>query len=300
MEKTCVDVVVKPWGMDNLRPWNDARTNDGPVGELWFRRGDQAAPTPALLLKLLFANEPLSIQVHPDDAAAQLLGLAHGKTEAWYILAAAADAKVALGLKHQLTGPQLRAAIESGAIAELIDWRRVTKDDAVAVPAGTIHAIGPGLVIAEIQQRSDVTFRLFDFGRQRPLHLNEAVASAFAGPSLRQTPPAPLSPTRTLLVANAYFVLERIDLHPDSHWTLEADTETWMLVVQGDARMGSIAASVEASVGEAIYLEAEATRIEVGNGGLKALVAYVGSKPSDNLLQALEETGASAAIPAHS
>jgi mannose-6-phosphate isomerase len=288
MEKACIDVVDKPWGVADLRPWNETRVDDRPVGELWFRRSDKTLPESALLLKLLFASEPLSIQVHPDDTFAHSIGLPHGKTEAWYILAAGADAEVAIGLHRPLTGPQLRTAIEDGSISELVAWQPVRKDDAVAVPAGTIHAIGSGLVIAEIQQRSDVTFRLFDFGWHRQLHVNEAVASAHAGPAIRQPPPRRLSPNRTLLVANAHFVLERIDLSHGSHWALEAAAETWMLVIEGDARLGSI----KASVGEALYLEAETARIEVGDNGLKALLAYVGSKPPANLLHNLEQAGA--------
>ena len=140
-------------------------------------------PDPALLLKLLFANEALSIQVHPDDAFARSIGLAHGKTEAWYILSATSNAKVAVGLKWRPTTQQLRTSIEDGSIADMVCWHPVRSGDIVFVPAGTIHAIGPGLVIAEIQQRSDATFRLFDFGRQRELHVDNAVTVAHAGPA---------------------------------------------------------------------------------------------------------------------
>ena len=183
IEHACMQVVHKPWGSTDLRPWSELQSDGIPIGELWFQRADPTSPPPALLLKLLFTNEPLSIQVHPDDAFAQSIGMAHGKTEAWYILSAAPGAKVAVGLKGQLTAPQLRASIEDGSIADLVQWRPVRKDDAIFVPAGTIHAIGSGLVIAEIQQRSDATFRLFDYGRQRELHAVNAVASAHAGPA---------------------------------------------------------------------------------------------------------------------
>jgi mannose-6-phosphate isomerase len=93
------------------------------------------APDPALLLKLLFTKEPLSIQVHPNDAFAQSIGLGHGKTEAWYILSATPGAKIAVGLKRQLTTPQLRASIEDGSISDLVQWHRVLKDDVIFVPA---------------------------------------------------------------------------------------------------------------------------------------------------------------------
>ena len=181
IEHACMRVVRKPWGSTDLRPWSEIRHDGVAIGELWFQRPDMNAPDPALLLKLLFTKEPLSIQVHPDDAFAQSIGLGHGKTEAWYILSATPGAKIAVGLKRQLTTPQLRASIEDGSISDLVHWHRVLKDDVIFVPAGTIHAIGPGLVVAEIQQRSGATFRLFDHGRQRELHVDNAVAAANAG-----------------------------------------------------------------------------------------------------------------------
>ena len=153
------------------------------------RASGSAAAAPSLLLKLLFTNQPLSIQVHPDDAYAQSIGLPNGKTEAWYVLSAAPEAKVALGLKRRLTPQQLRQAIDDGSISDLVVWQAVSAGDTIFVPAGTIHAIGAGLVIAEIQQRSDATFRLFDHGRGRELHIDNAIAVADAGPADVQVTP---------------------------------------------------------------------------------------------------------------
>src|SRR5664280_17301 len=143
-EHASVQVARKPWGVANLHPWSSIDGSGDAIGELWFHRVDKNAPTPALLLKLLFTSEPLSIQVHPDDAFARSIGLANGKTEAWYILSATPDARVALGLKRHLTQQELRAAIKDGSIAALAQWRPVTKGDTIFVPAGTIHAIGAG------------------------------------------------------------------------------------------------------------------------------------------------------------
>ncbi len=142
-----------------------------------------------LLLKLLFTSQPLSIQVHPDDAFAHAMRLPKGKTEAWYVLSAAPEAKVALGLSRRLTPQQFRDAVDGGSISDLVAWRPVSANDVIFVPAGTIHAIGAGLVIAEIQQRSDVTFRLFDYGRKRELHIESAIAVADAGPADIQVRP---------------------------------------------------------------------------------------------------------------
>ena len=182
IEHASVQVVHKPWGVSDLQPWSNIDGSGDAVGELWFQRPDQDAPVSALLLKLLFTSEPLSIQVHPDDAFARSIGLPNGKTEAWYILSASPAAQVAVGLKRHLSPEELRASIKDGSIADLVQWRPVVKGDVLFVPAGTIHAIGAGIVLAEIQQRSDTTFRLFDYGRQRELHEDKAVAVSDAGP----------------------------------------------------------------------------------------------------------------------
>src|SRR6202045_1132810 len=178
IEHAAVQVVRKPWGVANLQPWSGIDGSGDRVGGLWFERTDRSAPIPALLLKLLFTSEPLSIQVHPDDAFARSVGLPNGKTEAWYILSATPDARIAVGLKRHLTPRELRASIRDGSIAGLTRWRPAVKGDIIFIPAGTIHAIGAGIVLAEIQQRSDATFRLFDFGRQRALDEDNGIAVA--------------------------------------------------------------------------------------------------------------------------
>src|SRR3569833_758978 len=125
------------------------------IGEICDELSNSTAAPPSLLLKLLFTNEPLSIQVHFVDAYAQSIGLPNGKTEAWYVLSAAPGSKVDLGLKLHLTTQQLRNAIDAGSISDLVAWQAVHTGYTTLVPAGTIHAIGAGLIIAEIQQRSD-------------------------------------------------------------------------------------------------------------------------------------------------
>jgi mannose-6-phosphate isomerase len=283
IEHACTRIVHKPWGSTDLRPWSAIDHDADAIGELWFQRADATAPDSALLFKLLFTRQPLSIQVHPDDEFARSIGLAHGKDEAWYILSAAPNAKIAIGLKRRLTAPQLRAAIADGSISDLVRWRRALKDDVIFVPAGTIHAIGAGLVLAEIQQRSDATFRLFDHGRQRALHVDDGVAAAHAGPAEPQAALRRLTDARTLLVASPHFVLERVDLAAGSTWVLQAEPETWLLVVAGHARVGQ----TDAVVGEAIFLEADCASIEVGSDGLKGLLAYAAAEPNPSLLRDL-------------
>jgi mannose-6-phosphate isomerase len=144
-------LLSKSWGSHDLRLWSNLDPRTTAVGEIWFKRAVTDAQDPALLLKLLFGNEAPSIQVHPDDTCARSIGLAHGKTEAWYILLTTPGVKMAIGLKRRPTTQQLRTSIEDGSIADMVCWRQIQLGDVVFVPAGTIHAIGPGLVIAEIQ-----------------------------------------------------------------------------------------------------------------------------------------------------
>jgi mannose-6-phosphate isomerase len=293
-ELAAVRVVHKPWGVRDLQPWSSLDASSDAVGELWFERADEPALAPALLLKLLFTSEPLSIQVHPDDTFARAMGMPNGKSEAWYILSAEPDARIGVGLKHRITPQQLRASIEDGSIAELVDWRPVAKDDVIYIPAGTIHAIGAGIVLAEIQQRSDTTFRLFDFGRQRELHEDNGVAVAHPWPLRAPCHPARLTTARTVLVASRHFVLERLELPESSSWALLAESETWILVLGGHAAIGLTAGSI----GQAVFVGGGRSSIEVGADGLSALIAYPASRPIDSLLQALGEQPASPVNPA--
>src|SRR6478752_10652389 len=112
IELARTQALPRPWGVLDLGPWSHAAHDNLPIGEIWFERPAKPSPTPSLLLKLLFTNEPLSIQVHPDDAYAQSIGLANGKTEAWYVLSASSEAKVALGLKRRLTLQEMRHAAD--------------------------------------------------------------------------------------------------------------------------------------------------------------------------------------------
>ena len=273
----------KPWGVLDTRPWRSADQDGRTIGEVWYERSSSTAAAPALLLKLLFTGEPLSIQVHPDDAFAQSIGQLNGKTEAWYVLGAAPSAKVALGLKRRLTPQQFRQAIDDGSISDLLGWQTARVGDTVFVAAGTIHAIGSGLVIAEIQQRSDATFRLFDHGRGRELHIENAIAVSDAGPAGLGVPPNRLTETRTLLTSNPYFTFERIDLSPNSAWRIEAERETWLLAIGGSACAGPF----DLVIGDAIFAKSDRVDIRAGEDGLAALVAYTGG-PVPELLACVD------------
>ena len=175
--------------------------------------------------------------------------------------------------------------MDDGSIADLVVWRAVAANDVISVPAGTIHAIGAGLVIAEVQQRSDATFRLFDYGRQRELHVERAIAVANTGRADVQMRPSRLTDERTLLVSNPHFVFERIDLAPASTCSLEAERETWLLVLSGDAVVGTF----NVGKGDAIFAHSERVDIRTGKIGLTGLVAYAAHSPHPDLLQRLKQ-----------
>ena len=253
IELACRRVIEKPWGVVDAGAWAAAPGRGIPIGEICYDRPGAPAADSALLLKVLLTSQPLSIQVHPDDDHARALGLANGKTEAWHVLSAAAGARVAVGLKQRLTSEQLRRAALDGTISDEVAWRPVAEHDTILVPGGTIHAIGEGLVIAEIQQRSDTTFRLFDHGRTRALHIESAVAVASSAPAGPQPQPNRMSAERTLLVSGRHFVLERMELLAGSAWQLKAERETWLLVLAGSATAGEFAISK----GDAIFAKAD-------------------------------------------
>lgn len=172
-------VVEKPWGRDDL-PADFGSFGGRRVGEIWFTHPDGDAAS--ILVKFLFTSERLSIQVHPDDAAAKAAGLARGKDECWLVLGADAGAELGVGLKAPASKAALRQAALDGSIAEMIDWRAPRVDDFIYNPAGTIHAIGGGMIIVEVQQNIDRTYRLYDYGRPRELHLDEGLAVAATSP----------------------------------------------------------------------------------------------------------------------
>lgn len=169
--------VEEPWGRTRLPEMFDPPPGKR-IGEVWF---ESRADLP-LLAKYIFTSERLSIQVHPDDEQARCRGLPNGKTECWYILDAEAGSTLGLGLKSEISLEELREAALDGSIEGLLDWRAVRAGDFYLVPAGTIHAIGGGLSLIEFQQNSNVTYRLYDYGRGRELAVEEGTSVAHRGP----------------------------------------------------------------------------------------------------------------------
>ena len=281
-------LIAKPWGARDLGQWDTGADDGSRVGEIWYERSDGDVAAGSLLLKLLFTTEQLSIQVHPDDLQAKAMGLASGKTEAWYILHAAPEAQVALGLKRSLSAQQLRQAAADGSIAKLIVWRSVWPGDTVLVPAGTIHSLSAGLVIAEVQQRSDTTFRLLDPGRERDLHIDQAIKVARADLSPEQPRPRRLDDERTLLVSDPHFMLERLDLPEGAERLLQAEQETWLLVVGGSGRAGDF----EVGPGSALFVTTDRVALKGGAEGMICIVAYTGDgHPAHQLLRDTAQSG---------
>jgi mannose-6-phosphate isomerase len=212
------------------------------IGEVWFA-GDAELP---LLAKYIFTSERLSVQVHPNDAQARERGLRSGKSECWYILEAAPDATLGLGLKREVGTEELRAAAIDGSIEDLVDWRSVTAGDFIFVPSGTIHAIGAGISLLEFQQNADVTYRLYDYGRPRELHLDDGVAVS----DPRSFPKALVqhlsgSEDRTL-VDGPHFLLRltRSDAF--------CDRQRWVIPLAGTVHAGQ----VSAEPGDCLLIEA--------------------------------------------
>jgi mannose-6-phosphate isomerase len=205
--------VEKPWGRRELWPAFDSVADGGaPVGEIWFEvpgAHDGSADGPELLIKYLFTSDKLSVQVHPDDAAAQAKGYPRGKDEAWVILAAEPHATIAIGTHRAMTKDELRAAALDGSIEELLDWKTVKKDDSFYTSAGTVHAIGPGLTLVEVQQNVDLTYRLYDYGSDRELHLDDGVAASAPVPYVAPYKAHAIAEGRKILADGPKFVLER-------------------------------------------------------------------------------------------
>ena len=221
--------VEKPWGRTSLPAMFDAPAGRR-IGEVWFVGGGEDLP---LLAKYIFTSERLSIQVHPNDEQARRRGLPQGKSECWYILDAEPGATLGLGLKRQVNADELRTAAIDGSIEQLIDWKPIAAGDFVFVPSGTIHAIGAGISLLEFQQNADITYRLYDYGRPRELHLDDGVDVASAGPFPEELIQHVSAEGPRTLVDGPHFQLVISD--DDTM----RDRLRWVLPLEGEVRSGS-------------------------------------------------------------
>jgi len=237
------------WGTRDLRPYFSRVADGEPIGEVWLTgesckvangpfagqtlrqlakqygtelTGD-ASPQPTrfpLLIKFLFPRQKLSVQVHPDDEAARLLGEPCGKTECWYVARAIAGAQVGLGLRPGINREMFRLAIEANQAEHMLNWLDVRTGEMIYVDAGTVHAVGPNSIIVETQQSCDITYRLYDYGRPRELHLDRGMEAikekTHAG---RVAPNTVLA--HQLLVSSPCFIVEKYKI--DGPVTLESE-----------------------------------------------------------------------------
>jgi mannose-6-phosphate isomerase len=229
--------VNKIWGRQGFpAPFEAAGDENGPVGEIWFEPPNGSEP--ALLLKYLFTSETSSIQVHPADPIARAAGHTGGKDEAWMIVDAEPGAVIGLGLRKAVAPDRLREAALDGTIADMIDWRRAAAGDVYYLPAGTVHALGPGLVLIEVQQNSDLTYRLYDYGRPRPLHVEDGIKAVNPLATVAREEIRSHRQGREMLSQRERFVLERwsgmksAQVDPGDHGPV------WLIPLQGKTVVG--------------------------------------------------------------
>ena len=281
----------RPWGRRSLEPWYSAAQvgTTEPIGEAWLTGPQCVAETSSLagqtlasiaashptellgahaqpaefplLIKLLFPAEKLSVQVHPDDAHAQAMGQPRGKTECWYVLSAEPGSQIALGLNpalkpEQVTPDAIRAAIASGTLEDLLNWVPVSPGDMVFVDAGTVHAIGPGVVLLETQQTSDITFRMYDYGRPRELHVDQALRVMKTHTAAGKVAPQKLRTNSglefTRLIQQQYFTVDRYDLGLGQQVSISAAQPGCLVTLSGSGSVQSGKAPVELVPGHAI------------------------------------------------
>lgn len=244
-----------------------------------------------LLLKFLFPHEKLSVQVHPDDECAQQVGQPWGKTECWYVADAQPGAQVALGLKPGVSCEQLEKAIHDKNAEALLNWIDIQRGDLIYVAGGTVHTLGPGSVLVETQQQSDTTYRLYDYGRPRELHLKEGLAAVKevvgSGKVVRPAVEAWRNGFhREELVAAPYFVVEKFALRREQKSFSTAD-ESGVRSVQilvGLEGCGVVAAHGSEPVtfgkGDAVVIPAAIWNFEVRpQWELEFVMAHVPGKP---------------------
>jgi mannose-6-phosphate isomerase len=293
----------RPWGTLDLSPVYPSHRFDEKIGEAWLtadhckaangplkgrsladlsgQYGAELVGTAAddpqrfpLLMKFLFPHEKLSVQVHPDDAAARRAGQPCGKTECWYVAHAKPGAQVALGLKPGTTRQEFVLAIEQKRAEELLNWINVFPGEMVYVTGGTVHTLGPGSVMVETQQQSDTTYRLYDYGRPRELHLRQGLSvmkeKTGAGKVLRPAPTeiAGTRNRRAPLVASSYFVVEMLELKdPQEFQTIDDAGKTSVQILTAVEGCGVVEASgsepVTLAKGDAVVVPASTGRFTV-------------------------------------
>ncbi len=298
------DPIFKPgvWGGRKMESRLGKRLPDGPIGESWELADLESdlsvvAVGPAkgktlsqmveawgqkllgraklingrfpLLLKFLDAEQALSVQVHPSEEAAQVGGDVRVKNEAWYVIEAAMDSWILRGVKHGVDADVLRATLERGHAEQVLNRIEIRPGHAYYIPSGTVHALGPGALIAEVQTPSDTTYRLYDWdrvnpktGQPRELHIDEAMDSVVYEP----VPPGAEHPehiasvwtTITRLVRCESFVVERVRMVAGVEQVIPYDEMVAWMVLDGagSIRCDGVADAIRFGVGDTVLLPA--------------------------------------------
>ncbi len=293
------------WGRKSLKPFFANTHLTEPIGEVWFTfqdnetslgvnlgsllldqpgiLGTAADPEYAgvcpLLIKLLFTTGRLSVQVHPDDAYARERHGTLGKTEAWYVLDSQPPGEVAAGFREEITPERLRRAALSGEIEKLLDWRKVESGDVIFVPAGTVHAIGAGLTICEVQENSDITYRLYDYGRPRELHLYDGVKVSKLTSHPHTTKPSPITPWREHLVDCSYFRMERMTVPGRLRFSGLNSYYLVLICAKGGGKLGGKAFEA----GQAWMVPANSAGFTLEGKDSEWLIAYTSDKTFDGI-----------------
>ena len=313
-----IDPMFDPrvWGSSDLRPWFDRVVPPGadPIGEAWLT-GDMClvssgphagkrldalfaelpdsllgtqAPVPQspLLIKVLFPNDRLSVQVHPDDKMAQKYGEPRGKTECWYALAAQPGAEVAVGLKPGVSLAQVEQEIHDGTLEASLNMLPIVAGDLVFVDAGTVHAIWPGSVLLETQQNSDLTYRMYDYGRPRELHIEKSLEATKLVTRAGKVEPV-VQPDRTILIDADYFRVERVPVSSSrSGVSLLKPAQTaaglaYLFAAAGAGRItGSAFAPVDLPARAVVCIPAAAPPFTVENLGALDLIRITPNWPA--------------------
>ncbi len=292
------------WGRGSLAPFFPNKSGNNVIGEVWFTFEENSTPLGPfgeilkthpgvlgsaadprhpgvcpLLVKLIFTSARLSVQVHPDDDYAERHHRSLGKTEAWYVIDSQPPGELAVGFRETLDRERLKAAAQSGEIEKLLEWRRVKAGDVIFVPAGTVHAIGAGLTIYEVQENSDITYRLYDYGRPRELHLEHGTRVSHLGPRAPTSPPVPLAAWREHLLQSKYFRLER--LRPQSPVQIGCGLPYYLLLncIKGSG----VIAGQPFSAGQAWFVPAHNAEVQIDGVGSEWILAYTAAEPAPGI-----------------
>ncbi len=288
------------WGAHDLAPIYSREITGNPIGEAWLTgddcriaNGPLAGKTLAelsrefgtnllgeaagnairfpLLIKFLFPKDKLSVQVHPDDEGAARVGQPCGKTECWYVLRADPGAQIGLGLKPGTTKAEVERAIRETRMEQLLNWIDVRPGDMIYVDAGTVHTIGPDVVIVETQQNSDTTYRLYDYGRPRELHIEDGLRATkeqtHAGKVVAGRPQVENGKTQTNLVSSPCFIVDKFNFN--RAWEFRRPRHTkrsvWCLVATRGAGVieSQGSAPVTFTSGEAVVVPAAVEKFKL-------------------------------------